>query len=237
MKKLLIILSISILILVILGYGFLKLINSRDFQFFGGIINQVETTDKVVALTFDDGPTENTDAVLKALDDAGVKATFFLTGNEIEDNPYEAKRLAEAGHELGNHSYSHDRMVFKSPSFVEKEIEDTDQLIREAGYDGPIQFRPPFGKKFIFLPYYLDKNNRNTILWNIEPDSYPEIASDSKNIVENVKQNVQPGSIILLHVMYDSRGQSLESIKGIVAELKKKGYIFKTVSELLEMEK
>lgn len=237
MKKVLVILTVFFLIIIIAGYGTLKLTNSRSFQFYGGIVTKVDTTEKVVALTFDDGPTEKTDKILKVLEETDVKATFFLTGKEMEENFGEAEKIADAGHELANHSYSHERMIFKSPSFIKSEIEKTDKLIREAGYEGMIQFRPPNGKKLLLLPYYLNQNDRKTILWNIEPDSYPEIASDSSKIVENVSKNIEPGSIILLHVMYNSRKESLDSVKGIVTDLKEKGYTFKTVSELLKYKK
>jgi peptidoglycan-N-acetylglucosamine deacetylase len=234
MKKMLIIALISIVILFAIAYGLLKISGSRDFQFYGGIVTKAETTEKVVALTFDDGPTDNTDEILSILKEENVKATFFVTGREIEENFEEAKKLAEAGHEIGNHSYSHKRMVLKIPSFIKNEIEITDELIRKAGYEGTIQFRPPNGKKLIVLPRYLDKHDRKTILWNMEPDSYPEIASDSEKIVMHVNENIEPGSIILLHVMYDSREESMKSVKGIITELKAKGYKFQTVSEMLE---
>jgi chitin deacetylase len=234
MKKGLIIVIVSMIILFASGYGLLKLSNSRDFQFYGGLVTKADTMEKVVALTFDDGPTKNTDLILQILKEADVKATFFLTGNEIEENLGEAKKISDAGHELGNHSYSHKRMIFKSPAFIKKEIETTDKWIRKAGYEGTIEFRPPYGKKLVGLPRYLDKHDRKTILWNIEPDSFPEIASDSRKIVEYVNENIEPGSIILLHVMYGSRTESLGSVKRIVDSLKAKGYEFKTISEMVE---
>lgn len=86
------------------------------------------------------------------------------------------------------------------------------------------------------MPYYLSKNERNTILWNIEPETYPEIALSSDNIVNHVVDNVVPGSIILLHVMYESRIESLNAVEGIVSSLKEQGYTFVTVSELLDFE-
>src|SRR5471030_2983308 len=117
--------------------------NSRTFQFFGGIVNRVNTQEKVVALTFDDGPTKKVDTILSILNSENVKATFFLIGNEIKQYPGEGKKLVSSGQEIGNHTYSHNRMIFKSPSYIKKEIEDTDNLIREIGYKGDIQFRPP----------------------------------------------------------------------------------------------
>jgi peptidoglycan/xylan/chitin deacetylase (PgdA/CDA1 family) len=211
--------------------------NSRSFQFFGGIVSRVNTKEKVVALTFDDGPSKKVDKILSILNEENVKATFFLIGSEIDKYPDEAKKLVVSGQEIGNHTYSHNRMVFKSPSYIKKEIEDTDRLIREIGYKGTIQFRPPNGKKLILLPYYLEQNNRKTILWDLEPNSYPEINSDSNKIVKYVIDNAKPGSIILLHSMYDEKDITINSIKGIIEGLKKKGYTFKTVNQLLEMEK
>ncbi len=124
-------------------------------------------------------------------------------------------------------------MVFVTPSFVRQEIERTDQLIREAGYRGEIYFRPPYGKKLVALPYYLSKTGRKTITWDVEPDSYPEIASDSAKIAQYVVTKAEPGSIIILHVMYASGVESMKAVKKIIDELREKGYSFKTVSELL----
>ncbi len=181
-----------------------------------------------------DGPTKNAQAVLDILKKLDVKATFFVTGAELKKNPEEGRRIVLAGHELGNHSYSHTRMVLESQAFIAKEIEETDTLIRKTGYKGTIYFRPPFGKKLLGLPYYLQKHHRTSITWDIEPDSDPEIGGDSDKIVKYVNDNARPGSIILLHVMYNSRTKSVNSIQGIVDSLKSKGYSFVTVSELLK---
>ena len=207
---------------------------SRTFQFFGEIVPRIDTRQKVVALTFDDGPTPGvTEEVLSILNEAGVKATFFVIGADLERNLEEGRRIVAAGHELGNHTYSHERMVLKTPSFIESEIERTDQLIRQAGYQSAIHFRPPFGKKLILLPYFLARTSRKTITWDVEPDSYPEIAADSNKIVAHVMEKTRPGSIILLHVMYKSRSESLKAVKGVITGLKGQGYSFKTVSEML----
>jgi peptidoglycan-N-acetylglucosamine deacetylase len=210
---------------------------SRTFQLFGQLIPRVNTSQKVVALTFDDGPTpEATGQILSALEEEHVRATFFVTGAELEKNMAEGKRIVAAGHELGNHSYSHERMVLVTPSFVRQEIERTDQLIRDAGHQGEIYFRPPFGKKLFTLPYYLAETGRKSITWDVDPDSYPEVAADSDKIAEYVLSRARPGSIIILHVMYRSRGESLKAVKKIVGGLKAQGYSFKTVSELLAAE-
>lgn len=104
----------------------------------------------------------------------------------------------------------------------------------EKNYNNISNSRPPNGKKLILLPYILRQNEMKTIMWDIEPDSWPEIASSSQNIIDHVVENVKPGSIVLLHIMYESRVESLNAIEGIVNTLRAEGYTFKTVSELLE---
>lgn len=234
MKKKLLFMGIGVLLLFLLLLGTYKLMNSRTFQLFGGLTDRVETDQKVVALTFDDGPTKNVDEILPLLNQYDAKATFFLIGNDIRKNPKEAEKIVNAGQQIGNHTYSHQRMVLKSPSYIKQEIEKTDKLIREAGFKGKIAFRPPNGKKLIGLPYYLNQHNRDTIMWSLEPDSYYSNATDKVNYV---KRNVKPGSIILLHPMYDQTGEELKTIKGILQSLSKEGYKFITVNELLQMKK
>lgn len=207
---------------------------SRTFQFFGELVPRVETSQKIVALTFDDGPTvDGTDQILAILAEQNIKATFFVTGAELERNLDQGRRIVAAGHELGNHSYSHVRMMFVTPSFVKQEIENTDKLIREAGYQGEVLFRPPYAKKLFALPYYLSKTGRKSVTWDVEPESYPEIDADADKIAEHVLSKTQPGSIILLHVMYPNRRESMKAVKKIIEGLKAQGYTFKTTSELL----
>ncbi|WP_124728235.1 polysaccharide deacetylase family protein [Staphylospora marina] len=236
MKKILIRVILPLLVLAGLAKGLDILINARDFQFFGGITHRIDTDEKVVALTFDDGPAENTDAILDILKKHQVKGTFYLIGSDLEKNMDKGKKIAAEGHEIGNHSYSHTRMVFKTPSFIREEIEKTDELIRQAGYQGEIHFRPPYGKKFVFLPQYLSETGRRTITWDVEPETYAEIDGNAEKITEHVLANTRPGSIILLHVMYENRKASLESVDAIIQGLKAKGYRFVTVSELLKLQ-
>jgi len=227
-------LAIVVAVIAVTAAAF-QISKSRTFQFFGDIVPRVNTRQKAVALTFDDGPTPGiTDEVLSILNKENVKATFFVIGADLERNLEEGRKIVAAGHELGNHTYSHERMVLKTPSFIKSEIERTDQLIRQAGYQSVIHFRPPYGKKLILLPYFLARTSRKTITWDVEPDSYPEIAADSSKIVAHTLEKTRPGSIILLHVMYKSRGESLKAVNGIIAGLKGDGYSFKTVSELLD---
>jgi chitin deacetylase len=223
--------------LLLLGlYGTWQLSRARTFQLFGEIVPRVDTNRKVVALTFDDGPQADTvDEILGTLARHDVKATFFVCGAEIEDHPQAAAKLVAAGHELGNHSYSHKRMVFKSPSFIASEFERTDALIRAAGHRGPIHVRAPYCKKLIGLPRYFARHDRIHVTFDVEPESTPEIDADTNLLIANVVDNAKPGSIILLHPWYRGRARTRAAVPAIIQTLKSKGYAFVTVDELLRM--
>lgn len=229
-KKVVVITFALILLLLITGYGLFQISKSRTFQFFGEIVPRVETNNKVVALTFDDGPTEYTQDVLKTLQEKDTKATFFVMGSQLEKNPQIGKAISLAGHELGNHSYSHQRMWFKSQSFIADEIEKTNTLIRETGYNGDIHFRPPYSKKIFGLPWYLSQHNIKTIMVDVEPDTY---GSDADFLVEYTLENTKSGSIILLHPFCDTCSGQRDAISRIIDGLRNEGYQFLTVSQLL----
>lgn len=213
------------------GVALFQISRSRTFQFFGEIYPRIETGRKIVALTFDDGPTRpQTDEILGILREENVRATFYLNGAAIRENPGELEKMIGAGHEIGNHTYSHKRMVFVSSDTVKHEIEATDELIRRAGYQGEITFRPPFGKKLFALPLYLSEHGRKTITWDVEPESFFE---KSEDMIRYTLENTRNGSIILLHVAYNSRTESMKSVRPIIRSLREKGFEFKTVSELL----
>lgn len=135
---------------------------------------------------------------------------------------------------MGNHSYTHQRMMLKSNAFVSSELMKTEGALRKAGAKGPIHFRPPYGKKLVVLPYYLWKNDILSVTWDVEPESYGQTGKDSLKISEHVINNIKPGSIVLLHVMFKSRTPSMNAVPDIIQGLKAKGYRFVTVSELLE---
>ncbi|WP_245447631.1 polysaccharide deacetylase family protein [Nitratireductor sp. OM-1] len=226
---------ISLVFLCAIIFGLHTLSNSRSYQTFGDLVARVETDRPVVALTFDDGPTAGfTSEVLEILDKLDVTATFFVTGKEVTENSDEARAIAAAGHELGNHSYSHARMIMKSYGTYRSEIEETDAAIRAIGYEGKLHFRPPYGKKLFGLPWYLSSTGRTTIMWDVEPETYPDIADDLDAFVTHVVDETRSGSIVLMHVMYGSRAISREALPGIVTGLRERGFEFVTVSDLLE---
>ncbi|MET0136643.1 MAG: polysaccharide deacetylase family protein [Kibdelosporangium sp.] len=229
--------SIGLVVVVVLaasGFGLNAVSKAPSFQFFGGLTHRVDTGAKVVALTFDDGPDPaGTRPMLDTLRRAGVPATFYLIGRDIAAHPELAAEIASAGHELGNHSYSHDRMVLVTPGWVAAEVERTDELIRRAGHQGEITFRPPYGRKFLALPYYLSEHNRRTITWDVAPDSELPADASAQALVDNAVEHVRPGSIILLHGMYAAREPSRRAIEPLIQRLTADGYRFVTVSELL----
>lgn len=228
MKKL----AIILVLLVVMSKGLFEVSKMRNFQFFGELVSRVETTEKVVALTFDDGPSENIEEILKVLDEKKAPATFYVMGANMEKYPEQAKELVEKGHELGNHSYSHQRFLGKSQEFIAEEIESTNQLIRDAGYTGEITFRPPNGKKLFGLPWYLSKHHIKTIMWDVEPDTYYQ--GNAEAIVMYTLKTVQPGSIILMHPFCgEACLADRQALPEIIDELKQQGYTFVTIQQLL----
>ena len=210
------------------------LARSRTFQLFGTLVAEAHVRDSVVALTLDDGPVDPVvDSLIDVLRTHRAHATFFVTGGELAASPDAGAKLVAAGHELGNHTYTHRRMVLVSPGRIREEIERTDSLVRSAGQRGPIWFRPPFGYKLVGLPRYLASTGRTTIMWSIEPDSYADVAATSAGIVRHVLDRVRPGSIIILHPWYAGRRTSRDALGPLVDSLHARGYRVETVGALL----
>lgn len=214
-----------------------RLSSAPDYQLFGVLKHRVEVPDKVIALTFDDGPTAKyTPWVLQVLAEQQVPATFFLIGQEVAAQPELVRDIIQAGHQVGNHSYSHQRMLFKSPSFIASEIEQTDALLRAQGVDGTIYVRPPYGKKLLMLPWYLMKHQRVAVTWDVAPENYSAVNKSADALIRYTLNEVRPGSVILLHIMYDSRQVTRDALPELIRQLKLQGYRFVTVHELLRLE-
>ena len=234
MKKVLIGIAVGLIVIVSGSLAVWRIADSENYQTFGRLVPRVDTSQKLVALTFDDGPTPaGTDRILSILDEHQVRATFFVIGSELEKNIDSGQKIVAAGHQLGNHSFSHRRMLFVTRSFVEHEVEKTDELIREAGYQNEIYFRPPYGKKLFMLPYYLSNTGRTTVTWDVAPESNSMRNGNAERIAESALTGTRPGSIIVLHVMYSSGTESVKAVAPIIEGLKTQGYTFVTVSELL----
>ncbi|MEO0984761.1 MAG: polysaccharide deacetylase family protein [Cyanobacteria bacterium J06639_14] len=204
---------------------------------FGEAVYQVQTSEKLVALTFDDGPDPRyTEEISQILADAGARSTFFVLGRHAEQYKEPLNVLVRDGHELGNHTWTHPSLRLKSPQAIRNELESTDRLLREQGYDRPIPFRSPYGHSLFVLPQVLKQRQQANILWTVQLNDWkPEEPDVMMQLLEPKFDN---GAIILLH---DGDGESegadrsntVEVVKLILAEYLPKGYQFVTVSELL----
>ena len=212
----------------------------RRYQLFGEYARKIDTDKKAIALTFDDGPNPPiTDEILDILAKYRTKATFFVLGKRAEDHIDMLKKIYAGGHEIGNHSWSHERLQFRSPAFVKREVFNTDRIIRASGYKGPIHFRSPFGSRFIVLPFLLMRSHRVHILWNITLNDWE--SPTPEKILQNFEKAMTPGSIVLLHDGYpkgwENRKNTAKALELILKEYSNKGYQFVTISELLKMGK
>ncbi len=221
-----------VVVALIAGIGAWRISKARCYQLVGELTCRVETSEKIVALSFDDGPTpEGVDAVLAALEPRGIKATFFLIGNRMEKWPGQARRLAQAGHELGNHSYSHTRMIGKRSSDYDNEIARTDRLLKAEGFTKPTLFRPPFGKRLIGLPLAVERAGDRMIMWDVEDNA--EQHPNPKACASDILARVKPGSIILIHPMYRHNQTARDALPMVLDGLKARGYRVVPVGELL----
>jgi peptidoglycan/xylan/chitin deacetylase (PgdA/CDA1 family) len=229
------ILGAAVIALVAVGAATYQLMNSRTVQLLGDHVAHVETPRKVVAVTFDDGPNDLFVTELIAdLERFRAKGTFYVVGAAAADHPYALAALVATGHEIGNHSFTHQRLVFVRTAMARDEVDSTDEVIRGAGFAGPITFRPPYAKKLLSLPWVLWRADRTTVMWDLEPDSLP-IAADPAAMTRYVLDNVRPGSIILLHPWSQGNTATREALPMMLAGLREQGYRFVTVSELLAL--
>ncbi len=186
-----------------------------------------------IALTLDDGPNPPyTERFLQLLEKEKVPATFFFIGRNIEIHRATALKVLEAGHEIGNHSYTHKRLAWEAWREIENEVSTTDKLIRSLGYTGPIAFRAPFGQRFGLLAFWLLFNGRANTLYDVAPQPPDYFRSSPVAISESSIERTRNGSILLLHDGEGIRIESLEAAARILPALKSKGFRFVRLSEL-----
>jgi peptidoglycan/xylan/chitin deacetylase (PgdA/CDA1 family) len=216
------------LIALIAAAALNKISKAKCFTLTGHAICRVDTQQKIVALTFDDGPTEQgLDAVLPALARYHAKGTFFLIGKNV--TPPLVHRIVAGGHEVGNHSFNHVRMVFHSSAFYDDEIRRTGSVLQAAGATKPTLFRPPFGKKLTGLPLAAERNGYRMIMWDSgdPPDRDPNVYA------AKVLAEVRAGSIVLIHPMHSTNATERAALPLILNGLSRRGFRMVTVSELL----
>lgn len=193
-----------------------------------------------VFLTFDDGPNEPyTSQILDILGSAQVKASFFTCGKNVEYYPNVARRIVNEGHIIGNHAYSHLRLLSLA-GLLAKEIEKTTEIIQEITGVRTKFFRPPFGMLTPWLIFYLRRHGYKLILWDVI--AYDWRQPPSEIIAKRVIKKVRSNSIILLHDGYDTRhnsdrSQTVGAVPLIIEGLEKKGYIFETIDKIVPSSK
>lgn len=220
--------------LVVVGWGTYWLMDSRTVQLMGDHVSRVDTTKKVVALTFDDGPDPTyVHQIITDLQQYGARGTFYVIGADVAADPSGVRTLAAAGEEIGNHSYNHRRLVFVSTTTADREVTTAAAAIRAAGYAGPLTFRAPYGKKLLSLPYALMEHDLVNVLWDLQPDSQDDIAGNAAAMTQYVMDSVRPGSIIELHPWAAQNGATRDALPMMLRALQAEGYQFVTVSQLL----
>lgn len=194
------------------------------------------TDELKIAITFDDGPhATSTPKILDLLHQYNVPATFFLVGKHLEKHPEVARKMVSAGHEIGNHTFSHSLFYVSTKNRIRDEISRTDTLLRNIDGAEPKFFRPPAG---FFTKQVLDIAEQlgyKTVVGDVYPRD-PHLPGKEK-IVERVLQRTVAGSIIILHdggnARRVDRSQTLDALSEIIPNLKNKGYEFLTLSDLL----
>jgi peptidoglycan/xylan/chitin deacetylase (PgdA/CDA1 family) len=186
-----------------------------------------------IALTFDDGPHPyKTDAVLDILARYGIRATFFVVGENVSYYPEPLKRAVALGHEIGNHTYHHTLLSKSCEQSTAEEIEKTEEIIfRTAGYRTKL-FRPPEGAYSECSLNVVKSKDYRVILWTVDSRDWENTSAET--MVTNALNNVKGGSILLFHDYMGKRSNTLEAIEILIPKLLSRGYKFVTVSELLE---
>ncbi len=185
--------------------------------------------DRVVALTFDDGPSGRfTRRLLEGLEQRQVKATFYLCGYRLEQYGALAEDIYNRGHEIGLHGYSHQSMAQMSADTIREELRRTQALLPEGCLARTM--RPPGGRITAQVEQVAAELGLEVALWSVDPQDW---ATDCAGLIhDRVLADVQPGDIVLLHDMSDS---SVDAALELVDDLLEQGYRFVTVSELEEM--
>jgi peptidoglycan/xylan/chitin deacetylase (PgdA/CDA1 family) len=190
---------------------------------------------KILALTFDDGPSPSTPLFLDILAENRARATFFQVGANVERHPEIARAVLDAGHEIGNHSYSHTNFGLKSPALIGADFARAQVAINETTGVAPTLVRAPFGVRWFGFREMQARLGLTGVMWTVIGLDWKLPASA---IADRVLRNARDGGIICLH---DGRGTernpdvspAVEAVRRVVPALMETGYHFVTVSELL----
>jgi peptidoglycan/xylan/chitin deacetylase (PgdA/CDA1 family) len=208
---------------------------AKSSQLFGPTVFRGSGRERAIALTFDDGPSEGTLQLLDYLHREQVYCTFFQCGMNVRRLPQIAGAVAGFGHQLGNHSYSHPKLPFKSRAFIDREFTEAQKIISfETGLT-PMVMRPPYGFRWPGMRAVQEKLSLLNVLWTVIGNDWRWPAA---KITQHVLRHITPGGIICLH---DGRAtevnpdisQTMNAVRQIVPVLKDQGYQFLVLSDLL----
>ncbi len=195
----------------------------------------VPANEKVIALTFDDGPwPQTTEKILATLKQENIKATFFMIGQPLKSYPEIAKKVMADGHAIANHTLHHwyNRM---SPLVAQREIEDTAKIIKEVLNVETAYFRPPGGILHNGLVKYAESKQQSVLLWSVDSnDSHPRRPSPAA-MVKTVVSGATPGGIVLMHDGGGNHDNTAIALPEMITKLRAQGYSFVTIPELLEI--
>lgn len=185
-----------------------------------------------IAMTFDDGPSATlTPKLLDLLAAHHIKATFFVIGENAAEHPEIVARAAREGHEIGNHSWSHPNLAKMSDENVRRQLQQTDDAIKNATGKSPTLMRPPYGSVTARQKHWIhDQFGYDIILWDVDPLDWKR---PGPAVVRNrILKETRPGSIVLSH---DIHPGTIEAMPSTFDQLEAKGFKFVTVSELIRM--
>ena len=218
-----------VIMLVIL----LNIFNADVFAETSNVYHKIESTDKKIALTFDDGPhPRKTREILEILDEYGIQATFFVIGQNAVNYPDTMKLLVESGCEIGNHTYSHENFRNMSLNEMQKEFERCEQTLRENFSVEPTLIRPPQGVCSEGLLSVSRQMNYDIILWSIDTKDWAHASAE--NIARNILENADSGDIILMHDYIAGKSGTCDALRIIIPTLMERGFKFVTVGELIK---
>lgn len=210
-------------------------VRGRSAQVFGRSVWRGPAGGRAIALTFDDGPSEGTPHILEILARYGASATFFQCGANADRLPEVARAVAQAGHEIGNHSYAHPLLCFRSPQFMRGDIARAQDAIERHAARRPTWFRPPFGARWFGLGSAQRQFGLTGVMWTAIGYDWSLRAEE---VVERLAVRVSGGAILCLHDGRELRvrpdiGVTVEAVRRLVPLLLERGYRFETVSRLL----
>ncbi|WP_254639561.1 polysaccharide deacetylase family protein [Cohnella sp. GbtcB17] len=192
-----------------------------------------DTAVKAVAITFDDGPNpEFTPQILDIFREEGGRATFYMTGDQIERYPDTARLVQNEGHEIGNHTYTHPNLTELDEGAVRAEMVRTGDLIRGKVGVQPSTFRPPY----LATDAQVERIARElgyAVIGGVNGAARDWDMPGVEHILNASLAVSEPGSILVFHDGHGDRSQTVEAVRALVKTLKKEGYVFLTASELL----